>query len=150
MISVRSFHISQIVSVSLHLLTLHTLQLEGLLIPCLLLALVTSLWPLRLLGKVARLVSIRAVLTCQGGSGLVQEAWAASLWLVTSNDVLISAAYKVNPISGCHTQTRNNRGGRLELMMRIPNVIHRTVTQAGHSGLRMVTEAQWLWEDNYT
>lgn len=38
-----------------------------------------------------------------GGSGLVQEAWAASLWLVAANDVLISAAYKVNPISGCHT-----------------------------------------------
>lgn len=33
----------------------------------------------------------------------MQEAWAACLWLVAANDVPISAAYKVNPISGCHT-----------------------------------------------
>ena len=41
-----------------------------------------------------------------GGSGLMQEAFAASLRLVAANDVPISAAYKVNPISGCHTAGR--------------------------------------------
>lgn len=32
----------------------------------------------------------------------MHEARAASLQPVTANDVLISAAYKVNPISDCH------------------------------------------------
>lgn len=48
-----------------------------------------------------------------GGSGLMQEAWAASLRLVAANDVLISAAYKVNPITASHTAgEQNNKEAR--------------------------------------
>lgn len=72
-----------------------------------------------------------------GGSGLMHMAWAASLRLVAANDVPISAAYKVNPISGCHTvgeqENKEERENETWAGNVHPNVIHWNTKQSGHS-----------------
>lgn len=79
----------------------------------------------------------------------MQGALAASLRLVAANDVPISAAYKVNPISGCHTVgEQENRDGRETASGAgnvNPNVIHWIIKQLG---LQIVV-AQWISRGNF-
>lgn len=58
----------------------------------------------------------------------MQEARAApSLRLVAANDVSISAAYKVNPISGCHTAGEQENKEEGETRTRAGNVISNVI-----------------------
>lgn len=80
----------------------------GLLLVCLLLVFLTSLPPPRLQFDQAQLVSINVIRSVGRYSSSLYNA--ASLWLVSANDVLVSAAYKVNPILVSHSRRAGEQG----------------------------------------